>query len=78
MAQQTYSSSLGQTVGQTVDQKLDDLAQASRQKLDNIKEKKLGDVYSDTKSWFQDNPGKTMAGLTAAGIVLGWLLGRKR
>jgi len=78
MAQQTYSSSLGQTVGQTVDEKIDNLTQASRQKLEDIKQKRIGDVYNDTKGWVQDNPLKMMAGLTAAGIVLGWLLGRKR
>jgi len=75
MAQQTYSSSLGET---TTDSKLDQLAQASREKFDQLKEKRIGDVYRDTRGWVQDNPVKMMAGLTAAGIVLGWLLGRKR
>ena len=65
------------SLGQTADQKLEQLAHTSREKLEKIKGKKLGELYHDGKGWVKDNPGKTIVGAAAMGILIGWLLGRR-
>jgi len=69
---QTFAS-----MGQTADRKLEELAQASREKLDKIKGKKLEELYGDTKGWVQNNPVKTVVGAVATGVLIGWFLGRR-
>jgi ElaB/YqjD/DUF883 family membrane-anchored ribosome-binding protein len=73
MAQHMFSS-----LGETADRKLHALADTSREKLEAIKKKSLGDLYRDTKGWVRHNPGKTLLGAVTAGILIGWILRRKR
>jgi ElaB/YqjD/DUF883 family membrane-anchored ribosome-binding protein len=73
MAQHMFAS-----LGETADRKLHALAESSREKLEEIKNKNLGDIARDTKSWVRHNPVKMMVGVATAGILLGWALGRRR
>jgi ElaB/YqjD/DUF883 family membrane-anchored ribosome-binding protein len=72
MAQQVFSS-----LGETADRKLHELADSSRQKLEEIKKKNLEDLYSETKGWMSNNPGKTLMGAAATGFLLGVLFRRR-
>ena len=74
MAVQHMFSSLGETA----DRKLHELADTSREALEKIKRKNIGDLYRDTKGWVQRNPGKTLVGVAATGVLVGWLLRRRR
>jgi ElaB/YqjD/DUF883 family membrane-anchored ribosome-binding protein len=65
------------SLGQTADQKLEQIAHTSREKLEMIKGKKIGDLYHDTKGWVKENPFKTVVGALATGVLVGWFLGRK-
>jgi len=73
MAQHSLSS-----LGATADRKLHELAVSSREKIDKIKKSSLQDLYQDTKGWVRRNPGKTMVGVMATGVLLGWFLRRGR
>ena len=65
------------SLGQSADRKLEELAHNSREKLEQIKGKRLGELAHDTKGWVKDNPGKTIVGAAAMGILVGWLIGRR-
>ena len=65
-------------LGESADRKLDKLADTSREALERIKKKNIEDLYRDTKGWVQNNPGKTLVGAMASGVLVGWLLGRRR
>jgi ElaB/YqjD/DUF883 family membrane-anchored ribosome-binding protein len=73
MAQHVFSS-----LGEAADRKLHALADTSREKLEEIKRKNLGDLYRDTKGWVRHNPGKTLVGVLTTGILVGVLLARRR
>ena len=73
MAVHVFSS-----LGETADRKLDKLADTSRETLEKIKRKSIGDLYHDTKGWVQQNPGKTLVGAAVTGVLVGWLLRRRR
>jgi hypothetical protein len=72
MAQHVFSS-----LGEAADRKLYALADTSREKLEEIKKKNLGDLYRDTKAWVRHNPGKTFVGVITAGILIGLSLRRR-
>jgi ElaB/YqjD/DUF883 family membrane-anchored ribosome-binding protein len=73
MAQHVFSS-----LGEAADRKLHALADTSREKLEEIKRKNLGDLYRDTKGWVRHNPGKTLVGAVTTGVLIGWFLRRRR
>ena len=73
MAQHMFSS-----LGETADRKLHEFAETSREKLETIKKKSVGELYRDTKGWVRHNPGKTLVGAMASGVVIGWFLRRRR
>jgi hypothetical protein len=66
------------SLGETTDRKLHELADNSREKLEMIKKKNIGDLYRDTKGWVQHNPGKILLGGVTTGVLVGWILGRRR
>jgi ElaB/YqjD/DUF883 family membrane-anchored ribosome-binding protein len=68
MSQHMFTS-----LGETADRKLNELADTSRQKLMSIKKTSFEDLYSGTKGWVRTNPGKTLVGAAATGLLLGWL-----
>ena len=72
MSPEVFSS-----LGQTADRKLHELADTSRQKLEEMKKKNLEDLYRDTRGWMSSNPGKTLMGAAATGFLIGWLLRRR-
>jgi DNA phosphorothioation-dependent restriction protein DptG len=72
MTQQVFSS-----LGEAAYRKLHELANTSRQKLEEIKKKNLEDLYRDTKRWVSHNPGKTLMGALATGFLIGWLFRRR-
>jgi ElaB/YqjD/DUF883 family membrane-anchored ribosome-binding protein len=72
MSQHMFTS-----LGETADRKLHELADNSRQKFESIKTKSLEGLYSETKGWVRSNPGKTLVGATATGLLLGWLCRRR-
>jgi ElaB/YqjD/DUF883 family membrane-anchored ribosome-binding protein len=72
MAQDVFAS-----VGDAASRKAREVADASREKFDEIKKKSLEDLYLDTKEWVKANPGKTLIGALAAGYILGRLLRRR-
>ncbi len=65
-------------LGESADRKLDKLADTSREALEKIKKKSIEDLYRDTTGWVQNNPGKLLLGAVASGVLVGWLLGRRR
>ncbi len=65
-------------LGESADRKLDKLADTSREALEKIKKKNIEDLYRDTKEWVQNNPGKILLGAVASGVLVGWLLRRRR
>ena len=65
------------SLGENADRKFNELADASRQKFDELKKKNIEDLYRDTSGWVRTNPGKTLMGALATGFVLGWLLRRR-
>jgi ElaB/YqjD/DUF883 family membrane-anchored ribosome-binding protein len=73
MAVHVFSS-----LGETADKKLNELADTSRETLEKIKKKTIGDLYRDTKGWVQQNPGKTMVGVAVTGVLVGMFLRRRR
>jgi len=72
MAQDVLTS-----VGDAAARKARECAEASREKLDEIKKKSLEDLYEDGVAWVKANPGKTLLGALAAGYLLGRLLRRR-
>jgi ElaB/YqjD/DUF883 family membrane-anchored ribosome-binding protein len=65
------------SVGDAAARKAREFAEASREKLDEIKKKSLEDLYHDSKEWVKANPGKTLLGALAAGYLIGRLLRRR-
>jgi ElaB/YqjD/DUF883 family membrane-anchored ribosome-binding protein len=65
------------SVGDAAARKARELAEVSREKLDEIKKKSLEDLYHDSKEWVKANPGKTLVAALAAGYLLGRLLRRR-
>lgn len=65
------------SLGESADKKLHELADSSKQKLEEIKRKSLEELYSETKGWVRQNPGKTLMGAAATGFLLGWLFRRR-
>ena len=65
------------SVGDVAARKVREFAEASREKLDEIKKKSLEELLHDTKEWMKANPGKTLVGALAAGYILGRLLRRR-
>jgi len=72
MAQDVLTS-----VGDAAARKAREFAEASREKLDEIKKKSLEDLYEEGLAWAKANPGKTLLGALAAGYILGRLLRRR-
>jgi ElaB/YqjD/DUF883 family membrane-anchored ribosome-binding protein len=65
------------SLGESADRKFNEVAETSRQKLDEIKKKNMEDLYRDTTGWVRSNPGKTLITALAAGFVIGWLFRRR-
>ena len=65
------------SIGESADRKLHELTDTSRKTLNNIKRKSLEELYRDTKGWVRKNPGKTLVGTMATGVLIGWLLRRR-
>jgi uncharacterized protein YaiE (UPF0345 family) len=65
------------SVGDAATRKIREFAEASREKLDDIKKKSLEELLHDSKEWMKANPGKTLVGALAAGYILGRLLRRR-
>jgi ElaB/YqjD/DUF883 family membrane-anchored ribosome-binding protein len=65
------------SLGEAADRKLEHLADTSREKLENLKKKSMGELSSDTREWLKQNPGKTLLGALATGIVVGLLFRRR-
>jgi ElaB/YqjD/DUF883 family membrane-anchored ribosome-binding protein len=72
MAQDVLTS-----VGDAAARKAREFAEASREKLEEIKKKSLEELLHETKEWMTANPGKTLVGALAAGYLLGRLLRRR-
>ena len=65
------------SVGDAAARKVREFAEASREKLDEMKKKSLEELLHDGKEWMKANPGKTLVGALAAGYILGRLLRRR-
>ena len=65
------------SVGDAAARKVREFAEASREKLDEMKKKSLEELLQDGKEWMKANPGKTLVGALAAGYILGRLLRRR-
>ena len=62
------------SVGDAAARKVREFAEASREKLDEMKKKSLEELLHDGKEWMKANPGKTLVGALAAGYILVRLL----
>ena len=73
MAQQVFSS-----MGAAADRKLNQMADSSREKLNQFKSKSLEDIYGDTKGWLKNNSGKVLVGALTTAALVGYFLHRDR
>jgi ElaB/YqjD/DUF883 family membrane-anchored ribosome-binding protein len=58
-------------------EKLREIVDSSREKIDALKSKSLEDIYRDARAYIRENPGKTVLGALAAGFLLGKILRRR-
>jgi ElaB/YqjD/DUF883 family membrane-anchored ribosome-binding protein len=65
------------TIEGAAGEKLREIVDASRDKLEALKRKSLEDVYRDARAYIRENPGKTLLGALAAGFLLGKILRRR-
>jgi ElaB/YqjD/DUF883 family membrane-anchored ribosome-binding protein len=66
-------SSLGDAAGD----KAREILSASREKIDQIRNKSLEEIYDDAKNFIRENPGKSLLGALAAGFILGRIFRRR-
>ena len=90
MAQDVFSS-MGESAGRVGDaagrkvqeaadaarSKVQEVADRSREKWDEVKKRSIEDVFTDTREWIRENPGKTLVGALAAGWLIGRMLRRR-
>lgn len=58
-------------------EKLREIVDSSREKLDALKNKSLEEIYRDARAYIRENPGKTLLGALTAGFLLGKILRRR-
>lgn len=65
------------SLGENADRKINEVSEASRQRINELKKKNFEDLYRDTTGWCRSNPGKTLIGALATGFLLGMILRRR-
>ena len=65
------------SLGEAADRGIERIAESSHEKLEMIKKKSLGELSSDTKEWIKHNPGKSLVGALATGLLFGFLFRRR-
>jgi len=66
------------SMGEAADRKMNDLADASRQKFDRFKSKSLEEVLSDCGAWMRSNTGRMVIGAIATALLASIFLRRSK
>ena len=64
------------SMGAAADRKLNEIADSSREKFNQLKSRSLEDIYGDTKGWLKSNPGKVLVGALATAVLVGYFIRR--
>ncbi len=58
------------SMGEAADRKINQMADASRDKFNQFKSKSLEDVYADTSAFFRSNAGRILIGALATALLV--------
>jgi len=57
--------------------KVQDARKKATQRVQSVRNKRIGEMIDDTLDYVKENPAKGLCGASALGFLLGWILRRK-
>jgi hypothetical protein len=65
------------SMGEAADRRVNQMADASREKFNQLKSKSLEDVYADTSAFLRSNAGRILVGALATALLVSVFMRRK-